>query len=104
MTQTKGYEYYAKNQQLMKMAGDVGTKAALDLFLSVQFWGTPEMIYEKIMSTRKLIGCDLFSGVFSYAGMDAAEAERNMRLFAAEVMPELKKVPKIGSALEPVAV
>jgi hypothetical protein len=29
--------------------------------------------------------------VFSYAGMPHEEAARNMRLFAATVMPELKK-------------
>jgi hypothetical protein len=32
-------------------------------------------------------------GVFSYAGMPYDEGERNMRLFARTVMPELKKVP-----------
>ena len=33
-----------------------------------------------------------YVGVFSYAGMPYDEAERNMRLFAEEVMPELKKL------------
>jgi len=33
-----------------------------------------------------------FVGVFSYAGMPYDEAERNMRLFAREVTPELKKL------------
>jgi hypothetical protein len=31
-------------------------------------------------------------GVFSYAGMPAAEAERNMRLFAKDVMPALQRL------------
>ncbi len=30
--------------------------------------------------------------MFSYAGMPYDEAERNIRLFAAEVMPALKKL------------
>jgi len=30
--------------------------------------------------------------VFSYAGMPHEEAERNMRLFAREVLPELQRV------------
>ena len=38
-----------------------------------------------------------FVGVFSYAGMPEDEAERNMRLFAREVLPELKK-HEAGSA------
>lgn len=95
MQKTKGYEYYAKNAQLMQAAGEMGRKFMYDMFLGVQFWGTPEQIYEKIMATRGMIGCDTFSGVFSYAGMPYAEAERNMRLFASEVMPELKKVPSV---------
>ena len=33
-----------------------------------------------------------FVGVFSYAGMPYDEAEANLRLFAAEVMPELQKL------------
>ena len=37
-------------------------------------------------------GDDDFIGVFSYAGMPPDEAERSLRLFAAEVMPELAKV------------
>ena len=32
------------------------------------------------------------SGVFGYAGMPYVEAERSMRLFAAEVMPELQRL------------
>jgi hypothetical protein len=31
--------------------------------------------------------------VFSYAGMPLDEADRSMKLFAREVMPELKKLP-----------
>jgi hypothetical protein len=33
-----------------------------------------------------------YVGVFSSAGMPYDEAERNMRLFAAEVMPAVKKL------------
>jgi hypothetical protein len=35
---------------------------------------------------------DHFSCVFSYAGMPYPEAERNLRLFAREVMPKLQKI------------
>jgi len=38
------------------------------------------------------VGNDHFVGVFSYAGMPAAEAERNMCLFAKEVMPALQRL------------
>ena len=54
-------------------------------------WGTPEKCYETIVDNQKRIGNDRFVGVFSYAGMSHAESERNMRLFARAVMPELQK-------------
>lgn len=93
MENTNGYEYYAKNARMAAMAGELGEKMFREMFISLQFWGTPERVYNRIMETRALIGCDTYTGVFSYAGMPEAEAERNMRLFAREVMPELKKVP-----------
>ena len=37
-------------------------------------------------------GYDHLVGVFSYAVMPAAEAERDMRLFAKEVMPPLQRL------------
>ena len=57
---------------------------------------TPEeraRLYDKIVAVSDNIGSDTFSGVFSYAGMPWAEAERNMTLFAKQVMPELQKLP-----------
>ena len=35
---------------------------------------------------------DHYTGVFSYAGMPIEDAEKSLRLFASEVMPELKKL------------
>jgi alkanesulfonate monooxygenase SsuD/methylene tetrahydromethanopterin reductase-like flavin-dependent oxidoreductase (luciferase family) len=53
-------------------------------------WGTPEQCVEKILDIRRRTGCETYVGVFSYAGMPLAEAERNMRLFASRVMPRLQ--------------
>jgi hypothetical protein len=36
---------------------------------------------------------DSYTGIFSFAAMPTEEAERSMRLFARDVMPELKKLP-----------
>lgn len=83
-----GYEYYAEMQRHAREDAD----AVTEFFLSLQPWGTPEQVYEKIMDIRSRVGNEAFTGVFSYAGMPPEEAERNMRLFAREVMPELKKV------------
>ncbi len=100
LKKTKGYEYYAQNAARMQAMGKAGEDMALEMFMRVQFWGTPEQIYNRIVETQKLVGNDAFSGVFSYAGMSYSEAERNMRLFAKEVMPELKKLPKVGAESE----
>jgi len=45
-----------------------------------------------VMKIRDTVGQDHFVGVFSYAGMPYEESEASLRLFAREVMPELKKV------------
>jgi alkanesulfonate monooxygenase SsuD/methylene tetrahydromethanopterin reductase-like flavin-dependent oxidoreductase (luciferase family) len=54
-------------------------------------WGTPEQCYEKILDIHARTGNSHFVGVFSYAGMPYEDAERNMRLFAREVMPALQQ-------------
>jgi hypothetical protein len=55
-------------------------------------WGTPAQCYEKILDIHARTGNSHYVGVFSYAGMPYEDAERNMRLFAREVMPALQKV------------
>ena len=43
-------------------------------------------------SVSDKVGADHFTGVFSYAGMPIEDAEKSLRLFASDVMPELKKL------------
>jgi alkanesulfonate monooxygenase SsuD/methylene tetrahydromethanopterin reductase-like flavin-dependent oxidoreductase (luciferase family) len=84
---TKGYEYYGKFSE--KIA-TYGTDGVIDFFVDLQVSGTPEQCYEKILDIRRRVGNDHFVGVFSYAGMPYDEAERNIRVFAAEVKPALQ--------------
>ena len=84
---TKGYEYYGRMSEIAREKG--GTDALSEFFLNLQVWGTPAQCIEKILDIRTRMGCDTFVGVFSYAGMPWEEAERNVRLFAREVMPAL---------------
>ena len=88
---TKGYEAYGRLQDIVS-SGDGGADAATQFFLDIQIWGTPEQCFERIMRIRGITGTDWYNGLFSYAGMPWDEAERNMRLFAREVMPELKQL------------
>jgi alkanesulfonate monooxygenase SsuD/methylene tetrahydromethanopterin reductase-like flavin-dependent oxidoreductase (luciferase family) len=85
---TKGYETYGKLQDVVTMDG--GADAATEFFLSIQVWGTPEQCYEKILRIRGVTGMETYNGVFSYAGMPWDDVEGSMRLFAREVMPQLK--------------
>src|SRR5262245_31739152 len=82
---TKGYEAYGRLQDVVNVEG--GADAATQFFLDIQVWGTPEQCFEKIMRIRSITGMDAYNGIFSYAGMPWADAERSMRLFAREVLP-----------------
>src|SRR4030095_1901779 len=86
---TKGYEYYAKMNDKIHTYGD---EKVIDFFVDLQVWGTPEQCYEKILDVPRRVATDHFVGVFSYAGMPPAEAERNLRLFATEIMPALQRL------------
>jgi alkanesulfonate monooxygenase SsuD/methylene tetrahydromethanopterin reductase-like flavin-dependent oxidoreductase (luciferase family) len=89
LAKTKGYEYYGK---MSEKIAQYGTDKVIDYFMNLQVWGTPEQCYQKIVDIHARTGNSHFVGVFSYAGMPGDEAERNLRLFAREVMPEVKKL------------
>ena len=97
---TKGYEYYGK---MAEKITTYGTDKVIDFFVDLQVWGTPEQCYDKIMDIRRRVGNEHYVGVFSYAGMPPDEAERNMRLFAAEVLPALSRVGDEAPALSQTA-
>jgi len=89
LTTMKGYESYAQMQTMASAPG--GVDALVDFFLGLQVWGTPEQCYEKILDIQRRTGAEAFNGVFSYGGMPYDIAEASLRLFAGEVMPELKR-------------
>jgi alkanesulfonate monooxygenase SsuD/methylene tetrahydromethanopterin reductase-like flavin-dependent oxidoreductase (luciferase family) len=83
----KGYEYYGKMAEAM---GSV--EGVTDFFLNLQVWGTPDRCFERVIEIRSKIGCDAFTGVFSYGGMPYEDSEQSTRLFASEVMPRLQQL------------
>jgi alkanesulfonate monooxygenase SsuD/methylene tetrahydromethanopterin reductase-like flavin-dependent oxidoreductase (luciferase family) len=85
---TKGYEYYGRMSEIAREKG--GVDALTEFFLSLQVWGTPAECREKIDDIRRRTGAETYVAVFSYAGMPLEDAERNMRLFAREIMPGLQ--------------
>jgi alkanesulfonate monooxygenase SsuD/methylene tetrahydromethanopterin reductase-like flavin-dependent oxidoreductase (luciferase family) len=89
LAKTKGYEYYGKMADKIQT---YGRATVTDYFVDLQVWGTPEQCHARIADIHRRVGNSHFIGVFSYAGMPPEEAERNMRLFAREVMPEVRKI------------
>jgi hypothetical protein len=81
----RGYEYYGKMSEKIQQYG-------IDTVIDYFVWGTPEQRYEKILDIHARTGNSHYVGVFSYAGMPYDDSERNMRLFAREVMPEIQKL------------
>lgn len=100
LASTKGYEYYGK---IADKIAEIGEDKFVEFFMSLQVYGTPEKCFETIVRTRERLGSDTFIGVFSYTGMPHEEAARNMRLFASDIMPELKKLPPIAEVQRDVA-
>ncbi len=85
---TPGYEFHGEMYDRLTSPG--GAERMAEFFVVLQVWGTPEQVYERIVTIQDHTHADHYMGVFSYAGMPHAEADRNMRLFARQVMPELK--------------
>jgi alkanesulfonate monooxygenase SsuD/methylene tetrahydromethanopterin reductase-like flavin-dependent oxidoreductase (luciferase family) len=90
----KGYEYYGKFADAMDKSG---VDAAIDFFMGLQTWGTPDDCYETIVKNAQRIGAEAYIGIFSYAGMPWSEAERNLKCFAKDVMPRLQKLKMSGN-------
>jgi hypothetical protein len=85
---TKGYAHYANAAEAFKA---VGLETAARTYCHIQTWGTPEMILEKLRWRRELLGDYELDLISFYGGMPRAEAEQSLRLFAAEVLPELRR-------------
>jgi alkanesulfonate monooxygenase SsuD/methylene tetrahydromethanopterin reductase-like flavin-dependent oxidoreductase (luciferase family) len=95
---TPGYEFHGLMYDRLTAPG--GAEKMTDFYLGLQPWGTPEQVYDKVTAFNDLVGGDSFIGVFRFGGMAPEEGERSMRLFAAEVMPELKKVSPAAERLD----
>jgi alkanesulfonate monooxygenase SsuD/methylene tetrahydromethanopterin reductase-like flavin-dependent oxidoreductase (luciferase family) len=84
----KGYEHYGV---IADNAKTTSPEQSVDGFVDIQVAGTPDQCLQQIYSMREKVGMDHFIAIFSYGGMPHEAAERNLRLFAAEVMPKLQR-------------
>jgi alkanesulfonate monooxygenase SsuD/methylene tetrahydromethanopterin reductase-like flavin-dependent oxidoreductase (luciferase family) len=95
----KGYEYYAQMAKL-RAAMPEGIDTA-GIYLANNIWGSPATCLEKLKRVNDMMGADEFVAVFSYGSMPVDVAERNMRLFAEQVLP---KTQSFAPAEAPLAV
>ena len=55
-------------------------------------WGTPDQVFEKLKNVQRTTGAGELIVNFRQGGMPAATSERNMQLFAKEVLPRLHEL------------
>jgi hypothetical protein len=82
-----GYDLYANAAEVFRAAG---MEPAVETYVGIQTWGTPRQLLEKLEERRRLLGGYELSLIARYGGMDIADAEASLRLFAGEVLPEIQ--------------
>jgi alkanesulfonate monooxygenase SsuD/methylene tetrahydromethanopterin reductase-like flavin-dependent oxidoreductase (luciferase family) len=95
--ETKGYEFYSG---IAKHIDKRGKDHAVDAFVNLMPWGTPDQVLEKLQFIYDTIGNQGVMCHFAFGGMDYDEADRNMNLFVKKVMPELRKMGGADGAIE----
>jgi alkanesulfonate monooxygenase SsuD/methylene tetrahydromethanopterin reductase-like flavin-dependent oxidoreductase (luciferase family) len=85
--ETKGYELYANAAQALRA---IGLEKTNDTYLSIQTWGTPRQILERLEARKRLLGGFELLVISRYGGMRVEDAEGSLRLFAEQVLPELR--------------
>ena len=84
----RGYEMYARASEVLST---VGREDQAQGYLQVQSWGAPATILRKLAQRRELIGDFELSLIVRYGSLPVEQVESSLRLFAAEVLPELKR-------------
>jgi alkanesulfonate monooxygenase SsuD/methylene tetrahydromethanopterin reductase-like flavin-dependent oxidoreductase (luciferase family) len=83
----KGYGDYANNATVLR---DTGMADAANAFVDINTFGTPRQIIEKMEQRRRQIGDFDLTVQVSYGGLTGEQAEKSIRLFAKEVLPEIQ--------------
>jgi alkanesulfonate monooxygenase SsuD/methylene tetrahydromethanopterin reductase-like flavin-dependent oxidoreductase (luciferase family) len=88
MADNKDNKAYAALQKMISTPE--GEKKWKDTLFPMNPVGTPKQVRDQILDQRKMLSADRFVGGPRYGSMSMAEAERNLRLFAEKVLPDLK--------------
>ena len=84
----EGYEYYAA---LAKNIAKHGLDNFAGFLADLQVWGTPDEVTEKLLDYAKRTDAGGLVVPLSFGAMPPDETRANFDLFAAEVLPELKR-------------
>jgi alkanesulfonate monooxygenase SsuD/methylene tetrahydromethanopterin reductase-like flavin-dependent oxidoreductase (luciferase family) len=84
---TKGYALYANAAEAFRA---VGLETALGTYVGIQTFGTPRQILERLEARKRLLGGFEVLVIARYGGMAFEDAERSLRLFAEQVLPEAR--------------
>jgi hypothetical protein len=79
---------YARASEVLSR---VGRDDQAQTYLQVQSWGAPATILRKLAQRREVVGDFELSLIVRYGSMPVERVEASLRLFAAEVLPELKR-------------
>jgi alkanesulfonate monooxygenase SsuD/methylene tetrahydromethanopterin reductase-like flavin-dependent oxidoreductase (luciferase family) len=88
----KGYEYYTKMQEEIAKQVAAGASAEELGFTFPLKPGNPEQILQGIQEICDWVHPNHILGVFKFGGMPLPVAEKNLRLFAREVLPALHEM------------
>jgi alkanesulfonate monooxygenase SsuD/methylene tetrahydromethanopterin reductase-like flavin-dependent oxidoreductase (luciferase family) len=92
LAKVRGYESYeALAKTYAKMQDPAARARATEFYVSIQITGTPDDCLQKIAELKRLTGLDHLICEFAWGGLPHEEAEGNMRLFAAQVLPVLQR-------------
>jgi len=98
----KGYESYGKLAKTYTKMKDPGFRSkATDFYVSIQIAGSPDDCIQQVAELRRLTGMDHLVTEFSYGSMPHHLAERNMRLFADQVLPVLQRDAAFQGIVDP---
>ncbi len=98
----RGYESYGKMAKTYaKLKDPAGRAKATEFYVKIQITGTPDDCLQQIAELRAITGTDHLIADFSYGGMPHEEGERNLRLFAAEVLPVARRDPAFARPAAP---
>ncbi len=86
--ETKGYQAYGEVADFLR---EHGFDKYVQSFLASNAYGTPDQMIEKFRARYEVIGSFELATCFRFGGIPGDEAEASMRLFAKEVIPELKR-------------